>query len=124
MCLGGAGHAPLAQIWLQSRGAKPVFCIAVRHHLLPRMAHRNLQPVNTATTAMRCLANSTLLIAGALVLPGCTVLAVADLAASAVVGTAGLVVDAAVGTAKIGGKVIGKTADLVLGANEVSAAAD
>ncbi len=51
-------------------------------------------------------------------LSGCTVLAVADVAASAVVGTAGLVVDAAVGTAKIGGKVIGKTADVVLGSDE------
>lgn len=53
-------------------------------------------------------------------LSGCTVLAVADVAASAVVGTAGLVVDAAVGTAKIGGKVIGKTADVVLGSDEKS----
>ncbi len=55
-------------------------------------------------------------------LGGCTVLAVADVAASAVVGTAGLVVDAAVGTAKIGGKVIGKTADVVLGSDEAAAA--
>lgn len=54
-------------------------------------------------------------------LGGCTVLAVADVAASAVVGTAGLVVDAAVGTAKIGGKVIGKTADVVLGSDEAAA---
>jgi hypothetical protein len=56
----------------------------------------------------------------ALALSGCTVLAVADVAASAVVGTAGLAVDAAVGTAKIGGKVIGKTADLVLGSDKAS----
>jgi hypothetical protein len=55
-------------------------------------------------------------------LGGCTVLAVADVAASAVVGTAGLVVDAAVGTARIGGKVIGKTADVVLGSDEAAAA--
>lgn len=55
-------------------------------------------------------------------LGGCTVLAVADVAASAVVGTAGLVVDAAVGTARIGGKVIGKTADVVLGGDEAAAA--
>jgi hypothetical protein len=54
-------------------------------------------------------------------LGGCTVLAVADVAASAVVGTAGLVVDAAVGTARIGGKVIGKTADVVLGSDEAAA---
>ena len=65
-----------------------------------------------------------MLLAAAIVLPGCTVLAVADLAASAVVGTAGLVVDAAVGTAKIGGKVIGKTADVVLGSDEAAAPAD
>ena len=54
-------------------------------------------------------------------LDGCSVLAVADVAASAVVGTAGLVVDAAVGTARIGGKVIGKTADVVLGSDEAAA---
>lgn len=51
-------------------------------------------------------------------LSGCTVLTVADMAASAVVGTAGLAVDAAVGTVKIGGKVIGKTADMVLGSDK------
>lgn len=45
-------------------------------------------------------------------------LAVADMAASVAVGAAGLAVDAAVGTAKIGGKVIGKTADVVLGSDE------
>jgi len=51
-------------------------------------------------------------------LGGCTVLAVADAAASAVVGVGSLAVDAAVGTAKIGGKVIGKTADVVLGSDQ------
>jgi hypothetical protein len=56
----------------------------------------------------------------ALCLSGCTVLAVADVAASAVVGVGGLAVDAAVGTARIGGKVIGKTADLVLGSDEAA----
>jgi hypothetical protein len=70
------------------------------------------------TTAVGCQrASVALLLACTFVLPGCTVLAVADLAASAVVGTAGLVVDAAVGTARIGGKVIGKTADLVIGSD-------
>ena len=48
-------------------------------------------------------------------LSGCAVIAVADLAATAVVGTAGLAVDATVGAAKIGGKVIGKTAAVLLG---------
>lgn len=54
-------------------------------------------------------------------LGGCTVLAVADVTASAVVGVGGLAVDAAVGTARIGGKVIGKTADVVLGDDEAVA---
>jgi hypothetical protein len=47
-------------------------------------------------------------------LGGCAVIAVADVAASAVVGVGGLVVDAAVGTARIGGKIIGAGADAVL----------
>jgi len=79
------------------------------------MTRFNLHLTNAATFAKRPRASSILLMACALALPGCAVLAVADLAASAVVGTAGLVVDAAVGTVKIGGKVIGKTADMVLG---------
>ncbi len=45
---------------------------------------------------------------------------VADVAASAVVGVAGLAVDAAVGTARIGGKIIGKTADAVMGPDEAA----
>lgn len=81
------------------------------------MARFNFPPVHPATHDRRRRAAGALLIACALVLPGCTVLAVADLAASAVVGTAGLVVDAAVGTVKIGGKVIGKTADVVFGSD-------
>ncbi len=78
-------------------------------------------PITTATSAKRSRTSSILLIGCALALPGCTVLAVADLAASAVVGTAGLVVDAAVGTVKIGGKVIGKTADVVFGSEPAPA---
>lgn len=87
------------------------------------MARFNIPPVKAATHDRRRRAAGALLIACALALPGCTVLAVADLAASAVVGTAGLVVDAAVGTAKIGGKVIGKTADAVFGSESASASA-
>jgi hypothetical protein len=87
------------------------------------MAQRNLFPIHFATDVPRRRAGRALLIVCALALPGCTVLAVADLAASAVVGTAGLVVGAAVGTAKIGGKVIGKTADLVLGGDPAPAPA-
>lgn len=52
-----------------------------------------------------------------LLLSGCAVVAVADLAATVVVGTAGLAVDAAVGTARIGGKVIGAGADALLGSD-------
>ena len=61
------------------------------------------------------------LLAGVLVwsVSGCAVIAVADFAASTAIGAAGLAVDATVGAAKIGGKVIGKTADLVLGSNPV-----
>jgi hypothetical protein len=51
-------------------------------------------------------------------LGGCAVIAVADVAASAVVGVGGLVVDAAVGTARIGGKIIGAGADAVLDDDE------
>jgi hypothetical protein len=51
-------------------------------------------------------------------LSGCAVIAVADVAASAAAGAAGLAVDATIGAAKIGGKVIGKTADVILGGDE------
>ena len=61
------------------------------------------------------------LVVSSAALSGCAVVAVADLAASAAVGVAGLAVDAAVGTVKIGGKVIGKTADVVLGSDEAAA---
>lgn len=61
--------------------------------------------------ALRLLA--VLLCAGSL--SGCTVFAVVDTAASAAVGVAGVAVDAAVGTVRLGGKVVGKAADAVLG---------
>lgn len=61
------------------------------------------------------------LVVSSAALSGCAVVAVADLAASAAVGVAGLAVDAAVGTVKIGGKVIGKTADVVLGSGDAPA---
>lgn len=50
----------------------------------------------------------------AVALSGCTVIAVADTAASAVVGAGGLVVDAAVGTVKLTGKAVGAAAGAVL----------
>lgn len=49
---------------------------------------------------------------------GCAVVAIADTAASAVIGVGGLVVDAAVGTVRIGGKVVGAGADMVLGSSD------
>lgn len=67
---------------------------------------------------MRSLMAPLLLAAALLQLPGCAVIAVADVAASAAVGAAGLAVDATIGAAKIGGKVIGKTADVILGGDE------
>ena len=80
-------------------------------------------PRSTATAKRHPILSVSLVVIG-LGLSGCTVLAVADLAASAVVGTAGLVVDGVVGTAKIGGKVIGKTADMVFGSDDAAPAAD
>jgi hypothetical protein len=59
----------------------------------------------------RTLASALLL---ALTLSGCTVIAVADTAASAVVGVGGLAVDAAVGTVKLTGKAVGAAAGAVL----------
>jgi hypothetical protein len=73
--------------------------------------------LNRCPSFLRLLSSALLVVA----LSGCTVLAVADVAASAVVGVGGLAVDAAVGTAKIGGKVIGKTADMVLGSDAPAA---
>lgn len=67
---------------------------------------------------MRSLMTPLLLAAALLQLPGCAVIVVADVAASAAVGAAGLAVDATIGAAKIGGKVIGKTADVILGGDE------
>jgi hypothetical protein len=48
-----------------------------------------------------------LMAVGVVAVSGCTVIAVVDTAASAVVGVGGLAVDAAVGTARLGGKAIG-----------------
>jgi hypothetical protein len=48
---------------------------------------------------------------------GCAVVAVVDTAASVAIGVGGLAVDAAVGTVRIGGKVVGAGADLVLGSD-------
>jgi hypothetical protein len=57
------------------------------------------------------------LASAAVLTSGCAVVAIADTAASAVIGVGGLVVDAAVGTVRIGGKVIGAGADAVLGSD-------
>lgn len=47
----------------------------------------------------------------ALSLNGCAVIAAVDVAATAVVKTAGVAVDAAVGTARVAGKVVNKAVD-------------
>ena len=80
------------------------------------------QPSRKTTSAVvlaarRCF-GMLLLTGGSLALSGCAVVAVVDTAASVAVGVGGLVVDAAVGTARIGGKVIGAGADLVLGSDD------
>ena len=54
------------------------------------------------------------LLATALVLQGCTVLAIADTVGSVAVGAAGLAADAAIGTVKITGKAVGAVADAVI----------
>ena len=71
------------------------------------MAHL-VNPLSVPRAARLCL-----LLAALMGLSGCTVLAVVDTAASAVVGVAGLAVDAAVGTARIAGKAVGAAADAV-----------
>jgi hypothetical protein len=45
-------------------------------------------------------ARATLVFASALLLPGCAVLAAADVAATAVIGTVGVATDAVIGTAR------------------------
>lgn len=52
-------------------------------------------------------------VAGALLASGCAVVTVAGLAVGAVATVGGLAVDGAVTTAKVTGKVVGKTVDLV-----------
>ena len=54
------------------------------------------------------------LLAASLSLSGCAVVAVADSAASLVVGTVELVGEAAMGTARVAGKAVGAAADAVL----------
>ena len=54
------------------------------------------------------------LLAASLLLSGCAVVAVADSAASLVVGTVELVGEAAMGTARVAGKAVGAAADAVL----------
>jgi hypothetical protein len=58
------------------------------------------------------------LLAASLSLSGCAVVAVADSAASLVVGTVELVGEAAMGTARVAGKAVGAAADAVLPASK------
>jgi hypothetical protein len=68
----------------------------------------------TTTTIFLHRLASLLALATQLPLSGCTVIAVADTAASIAVGSAGLAVDAAVGTVRLTGKAVGAAADAVL----------
>ena len=58
------------------------------------------------------------LLAASLLLSGCAVVAVADSAASLVVGTVELVGDAALGTTRVAGIAVGAAADAVLPARK------
>jgi hypothetical protein len=60
------------------------------------------------------LNRSVLMLAGALALQGCAVIAAADVAATVVIGGVGLAADAVIGTARIAGKAVGATADALL----------
>jgi hypothetical protein len=83
------------------------------------MTHSNqsLRPVspNMSRACRRALLGGALALT--LTVSGCAVIAIADTAAAVVIGVGGLVVDAAVGTVRIGGKVVGAGADLVLGSD-------
>lgn len=63
---------------------------------------------------MQYLIRAILAAFAAAALGGCTVIAVADTAASVVIGAGGLAVDAAVGTVKLTGKAVGAAAGAVL----------
>lgn len=63
------------------------------------------------------------LISLAMTLPGCTVIAVVDTAASVAVRTVGLAADAAIGTARIAGNVIGSAVDSATAAKDKPAPA-
>ena len=58
------------------------------------------------------------LLAASFSLSGCAVIAVADGAASLVIGTVELVGEAAIGTARVAGKAVGAAADAVLPASK------
>ena len=58
------------------------------------------------------------LLVASLSMSGCAVVAVADSAASLVVGTVELVGEAALGTARVAGKAVGAAADAVLPARK------
>jgi NAD/NADP transhydrogenase alpha subunit len=71
----------------------------------------------------RPLISALFLASFAVVLPGCTVIAIADTAASVAVKTVGLAADAAIGTARIAGKAIGSAADSATGSKDKPAPA-
>ena len=67
-----------------------------------------------ATMTKQTFKLAAVLLATSLCLGGCAVVAVADGAASLVVGTVELVGEAALGTARVAGKAVGAAADAVL----------
>jgi NAD/NADP transhydrogenase alpha subunit len=79
-------------------------------NIVPRL--RGLSP--TLPTLISAVAIASL----TLVLPGCTVIAVVDTAASVAVKTVGLAADAAIGTARIAGRAVGSAVDSATTAKE------
>lgn len=77
-----------------------------------------MKPSFSPTTFLRRSALVLALCLAGAATSGCAVVAIADTAASAVIGVGGLVVDAAVGTVRIGGKIVGAGADAVLGSDD------
>jgi hypothetical protein len=64
------------------------------------------------------LMSLSVLSATSLLIGGCAVVAVADMAGTVAVKTVGLAADVVVGTVKIAGKVVGKAADATLGSDK------
>ena len=70
--------------------------------------------MKTQAYYLRLLVCSTLLACTLAVLPGCAVVAVADVVGTVAVKTVGLAADAAIGVVKLSGKAVGAAADAVI----------